>query len=123
MAKTVAANPNIEVKKRLFGLFSHVVYKPTRSTVMAHRYEYTAEEGERLKGLLDAKGEVLEQKLKALEPLHHVDLGNIELQTCYSVDHRFAALQLMNYKDLCYVPVTDVHVFEGREAQLIIDLL
>lgn len=123
MAGTIAANPKIEVKKRLFGLFNRVIYKPTRSSVVARRFEYSAEEGEQLKRLLDLQGEALEQRLKVQKQMHHVDLGSVELQTCYSLDHRFAALQLMNYRNLCYEPITAVRIFEGRDAELMIRLL
>ena len=46
-------------------------------------------------------------------------MGNARLDICVSKDRQFIALQLFNYYDLMFHPITDPKIIEGQDAELI----
>jgi hypothetical protein len=61
--------------------------------------------------------------LAALESMSEVSLGNYLLEICYSVDHKFCALQLNQFQHLRFEPVSPVCFFEAGEAQQVMRAL
>ena len=45
------------------------------------------------------------------------------MELCVARDGSFCAVQLFRYGELEYVPVTEVKIYEGREAELLSGVL
>jgi hypothetical protein len=52
-----------------------------------------------------------------------VAIGNVELDACISTDKQFAALQLLQFSDYSYHPISKVAFYEGDQAQLVASIL
>jgi hypothetical protein len=119
MAEAIFANEKISVKKSFMGLSTSVVYTPTGSAVKAIGEEYNQEDGNKIEAVINAKDENLEVAVKAAAGVKPAAMSNIRLEGCMSADHEFVALQLLAYRDLRYSPITDVKIYEGKDAELI----
>lgn len=118
MAAHLAADPRISTQKSLFGLVNTTTYVPTGSKITAVKHEFKLEQGSDIEHALNTtKGNpaALLAELGYMEP---AAIGNYLLEACYSADRNFVAMQMFQYAQLRYQPVTDVHVFEGEEAKL-----
>jgi hypothetical protein len=121
MWNTICADARIGVSKTLFGLCSKVVFKPTNSVINAKTLEYSHEEGEHIKRILESSGEVLTSTIENYHPKTTLN-GNCLVEICMSQDRAFVAIQLLQFSQLNYVPVTNVVFFEGKDASLVAKL-
>ncbi|MBR0046893.1 MAG: hypothetical protein IJP75_08450 [Bacteroidaceae bacterium] len=119
IASTVAAHPNIYVKHGFLGFSTKVYYRPTLSEVDCIRKYYTIATGNALLQFLTkfpTNPQCAENtKLK----MEFDPNGNYCMEMCSSRDHLFIALQLFRYSDLAYNAITEIFIFEGREAELL----
>lgn len=116
MWNTICADARISVSKSLFGLRTTVIYNPTNSVVHAKSFEYSPVDGERLKRLLDTPHEKIADAISDFCPKAVVN-GNYMVEVCVSDDGAFMAVQLLQFTQMSYEPVTDVFIYEGDEAQ------
>lgn len=119
MAKVISGDSRISINESFFGLIKTAVYNPTNSKLEAFSYDYTSENGDKLKQLLRCPDDKLADFTKKLAPIEKATMGPARLEGCISHDHLFAALQLFGYSDFEYSPLTDVRIYEGISAELI----
>lgn len=121
MWNTICADARIGVSKSLFGLCSKVVFKPTNSVINAKVLEYSSEDGKRIKHILESPKEKLVTMAgeSMLKPTLN---GSCLLEIVASQDGAFAAIQLFQFSQLSYVPATDVMIYEGNDASLVMKL-
>ena len=122
MAKTVASHQEITIQKSFFGLVQKAVYNPTNSPILAYQYDYTTENGIRIKQVLNASAAQFEQAVEQAGQVNKAPVGPFRAEICLSADHRFAAVQLFGYNDFEYFPLLDVIYYEGQAAELIAKL-
>lgn len=115
MGDQVKALPEIEVHKSFFGLCNSVIYKPTHSKVLVKQNEYTAEIGTLLKTILESDEETAVELLVKV-PNTSANIGNFKLEACISADHEFAAVQLLQFVDFDYKPITSMKTYLGKTA-------
>ena len=119
MCYTISADDRIIVKKPFFSLRPIVIYKPTGSIVDAHVIELSPADGNRLRWqILCASPGDLARTIGDFCPKPIVN-GNYLAEICSSRDGAFLAIQLLQFFTLKYEPVTDVHIFEGDDAQAV----
>lgn len=123
MAAKVAAHQDIIVKKSCFGLVKKAFYTPTDSSILALQNDYSAENGDRIKQIINAPEGQLEAAVKAFGGIDHAPMGPFRVEVCLSADHQFAAVQAFGYSDFEYKPLADVRFFTGNEADIIGRLL
>lgn len=116
MGAEVMGLDEIKVKKGFLGMSVKLIYKPTNSVIKIKENEYTAEDGRKLENILCTEPENMEQAIHDF-PVSKTSMGNVKLQGCISNDHQFAAVQLLNFKDFDYKPVSEVHIFTGKAAE------
>lgn len=121
MWDTICADARVSVGKSLFGLRTTAVYNPTGSVIDARIVEFSPTEGERLKHILLSPADKLVKAAAAYRPRPTVN-GNIVAQLCQSRDGAFVAVQLLQFTHLSYEPVTEVLLFEGAPAAVVIQL-
>ncbi len=123
MATTILEHRSVEVKKVMFGLITRYIYTPTNSPL---RMVYKACDpftGERLKQACDEGVVGLRRILAEKANFHFVDIGNMQLGICYSDDKCFVALQVEQYHDFVYRPVSSVVVATEKEATDLLSML
>lgn len=124
MGKTVSALPSIEISKSLFGLVQTAIYKPTGSKLQIVQDEYTSDNGTILVKLLNTgDGKDKTALLQQASAFEKVPMGNFRLDACVSADHQFVAMQLFQFSNLLFRPVTDVKVYEGDAAKQMASIL
>jgi len=123
MAEAVFANKDISTEKTFLGLNLKVIYKPTGSRVGAYELYYNYRDLGTLNQLFDKEPSALEKDLlkKKLETTKMSD--NIRLEICLSWDKKFAGLQLLQYSDFFYKPISKPRFFENGDAEIIAGLL
>ena len=104
MGAKIMALDNIQVKKGFLGMGSKLIYKPTNSVV------------KRLETILATEPEHREEAISK-NPVSPKEIGNMKLEACISDDHQFVAAQLLGFKDFDYIPLTEVHIYEGKTAE------
>lgn len=117
MGSDIAKNEHIIIKKIFFGLKERIVYNQTGSEVEIKQIEYTSESGKLLETLL--KAAKIKDTLAIIGKIEQRPMSNVRLDICVSKDRQFIALQLFNYYDLMFHPVTGVRVLEGSDAELV----
>lgn len=123
MVKHFIGDSRISIQKSFFGLCKKYTYTPTGSCIIAIRKEYTPSDGSKIERALTANASDRVSQLAALEKMNQTTLGNYMLEMYQSEDGQFAALQLSQFKQLSYEPVTPVCVFEGKDATVVINAL
>ena len=123
MASVVASHPHIFVKHGFLGLYSKVYYRPTLAEVDCIRNYYTVSSGNDIHQFL-----LKFQNDPSCAEHTHLKLdfdpnGNYCMELCVARDGSFCAVQLFRYGELEYVPVTEVKIYEGREAELLSGVL
>ena len=114
MAEAISSNHHITIKKSFFGLLTKAVYEPTQSPIVAQQYDYTTENGDRIRRLL-AKADAttdIDTLLSQIEGYERAAMGPFRLELCYSADHHFLAVQQLGYSDFDYKPTADLLVIE-----------
>lgn len=123
MSKELAYDTRISIKKSLLGLSTKAIYAPTESKLIATKKEYTAEDGARIERAMKASADKRAQQIAAVGKPQPATLGNYLLEECHSADGSFAAMQLFQYSQMSYQPVTNVCCFEGDDAKTVADSL
>lgn len=123
MASVVTSHPHIFVKHGFLGLYSKVYYRPTLAEVDCIRNYYTVSSGNAIHQFL-----LKFQNDPSCAEHTHLKLdfdpnGNYCMELCVARDGSFCAVQLFRYGELEYVPVTEVKIYEGREAELLSGVL
>ena len=123
MASVVASHPHIFVKHGFLGLYSKVYYRPTLAEVDCIRNYYTVSSGNAIHQFL-----LKFQNDPSCAEHTHLKLdfdpnGNYCMELCVARDGSFCAVQLFRYGELEYVPVNEVKIYEGREAELLSSVL
>lgn len=116
MWESICADGRIALSKSLFGLRTTATYRPTGSVIDAHTMEYSPEDGKHLKHILDMPREKMADSIGDFRP-RTTDYGNFLAEVAVSRDGAFLAVQLFQFVKLNYEPVTDVLIFEGKEAE------
>lgn len=118
MWENICADARIRINKSMFGLRTTAIYDPTNSVIDANTFEYSPEDGKRVKNILDMPKEKIVDAIGNLCP-RTADYGNYKAEVCTSRDGGFLAVQLFQFEKLNYEPVTGVLIFEGKEAAAI----
>ena len=114
----ICNDSRIRVRSEFFGIRTIAIYVPPQSVVDAETIEYTQKDGDRLLRILTAPREELIKTIGDFRP-EPTQNGNYLLEIARSRNSQFAALLLMQYKQLRYEAVTPTLVFEGEEAQVV----
>lgn len=123
ISKELAKDNRISIKKSLFGLCCNVAYQPTQSKITSRKIEFTQEDGSKLERTMKAGSNDSAQLFSKLGKLHETTLGNYLLEECHSVDGEFIAMQLSQFSQMSYQPVTDICIYEGDDAKTVINCL
>ena len=123
IAETLIGNNLVTTSKSFFGLISKSVYRPTGSRLTALKKEYDPLNGNKIEYALNSDTCKRAQSIASLGHIADSPIGNCLLEACYSADHKFAAVRLLQFSQLKYQPVTDTCVFENDEAESVISSL
>ena len=118
MWHTICNDARISIQKSLFGLSTTATYNKTSSQLAASVFEYSHDDGEKLKTILESPREKLESTFGGFRPQKTVN-GNFMVEVCASQDGEFVAVLMSQFVRMSYEPVTDVLIFEGKEAQAV----
>ena len=118
MWNSICDNSRISVKCSMFGLKTTAIYLPTQSTIKAETLEYSPETGDKLKRIIESPKDQLDKAIGLFRPQTTVN-GNYMLEKLTSQDGQFVALQLLQFHQLSYEPVTGVLIFEGKDAEVV----
>ncbi len=121
MADVIRKDERMEIRKSFFGLQTKVFYRPTGSVIKLDALEFSPANGAKLKNVLTEKGDKFHEAIMEFKGLGIVN-GNYKLEMAVSSDGAFAALTLLQYRQLNYEPVTDVLFFDGGDAKSIHDV-
>jgi len=118
MWNDICADNRVYISKSWLGLKTTVKSVSTGSVIVAKKIELSLQDGDSLRRVLQSSDEMM---LKSLETFHLKETpnGNYMLEACVSRDETYVALLLLQYKQLDYVPVTNVLVYEGENARII----
>lgn len=123
ISKELSQDNRITVKNSFFGLICTPIYQPTHSKISAFKKEYAQEEGGKLERIMNGNSTDKAQKIANIADLQEAPLGNYLLELCHSADKQFVALRLFKFSQMVYQPVTELCIFEGDDAQAIINRL
>lgn len=115
MWNTICTDARVGFYKSLFGLLTKVVYKPTGSPIVAKVWEYSHADGARLRSILKVPADALQNAVGDFRPSPSLN-GNFLAEVCFSQDKAFVAVQLLQFSEMTYVPVTEPLIFEGKGA-------
>ena len=117
MGESIANNKHIRISKSLFGLSESIVYEPTGSRIRLIQAEYEQAEGSRMAHLMDIPIEKLAREIAEKGLPQAKSIGNYKLEAAVSDDRQFLMMQLFQFADFKYHPVTDVICYEGMAAE------
>ena len=118
MWHTICTDARISINKSLFGLSTTAIYIRTNSPLSAYIFEYSHDDGEKLKSILESPREKLSNIIGDFHPKKTVN-GNFMVEVCASHDGQFIAVLICQFVQMSYEPVSDVLIFEGQDAQTI----
>ena len=121
MWHTICSDARISIKKSWLGLSTTAIYNKTNSIIAANIFEYSPTDGEKLKTVLESPHEQLDSTFSDFHPNKTVN-GNFMVEVCVSQDGEFVAVLMNQFIRLGYEPVSDVLIFEGKEAQTVLQL-
>ena len=118
MWNDICKDSRVSIRKSFLGLRTTAIYVPTQSVIDAHSFQYSPEEGRRLKDILETP---MDELTKSIGDFHPKDIsnGNYMLEVCLSRDGQFAILLLKQFSHMNYEPVTETLFFEGDAAKAI----
>lgn len=119
ISKHFVGDSRIHIKKSFFGLCKKYYYAPTGSLITAYRKEYTPSDGYKIEQAMNSDPSVRLKQMATLGKMPTTALGNYMLEMYQSADCQFAAVQLYQFKQLSYEPVTPVYTFEGEDASTV----
>ena len=122
MSAELLSHNELRVVSTMMGLSKKLVYTPTGAAVNVKKFNYNPEAVAHLQRIIDSDGKGLAQAVKACHA-EQVAIGNVELDACISTDKQFAALQLLQFSDYSYHPISKVAFYEGDQAQLVTSIL
>ena len=122
MWNDICADSRIGISKSLFGLKTNVTYVPTQSAIEARTLEFSPEDGEHLKSIIESTNDNIAKAIGNFRP-KEVPNGNYLLEVAKSQDAQFVALLLQQFVQLSYEPVTKTLILEGDEAKAISKML
>ena len=105
MWNDICSDARIGISKRLLGLRTTAEYLPTHSIIDARVLQLSAADGAHLKHLLTLPMEEMVSGMANFRPQLTVN-GNYLAELCCSRDGAFAAVQLRQFSQLSYEPVT-----------------
>lgn len=121
MWESICTDARISIQKSLFGLRTMAIYTPTNSVIDAKSLDFSPEDGARLKRLLTMRHENVAAAIGDFSP-KTVENGNYLAEVCASHDGEFLSIQLFQFLQLNYEPVTEVLIFEGQDAEALAHL-
>jgi len=122
MAQELLSHNNLKVVSSMFGLTKKLLYTVTGSPVKVVRNNYNPEAVSHLMRVIESDSHGLSAAVKACR-VTKMEVGNIELDACVSQDKRFVAMQLLQFGDYMYRPISKVAFFEGDDAELVSQIL
>lgn len=122
MSAELLSRNDLRIESTLLGLSKKLVYTPTGATVNVKKCNYNPEAVAHLQRIIDSDGHGLSAAVKACH-VERLEIGNIELDACISTDKQFAALQLLQFIDYTYQPISKVAFFVGEQAQLVASVI
>ena len=121
MWDTIRKDNRIVTNSSWLGLRTTAFYAPTHSVIEARKIEYTPSDGERLLHILTSQRDVMLQSLSKFSAQPTVN-GNYMLDLCRSRDGSFAAIQLLQFRQMIYEPVTVLFILDGIEAEAVANI-
>ena len=116
LKQIVAQQSYVAQKNVCFGLFSHLVYEPTGSRLRFVSHPYGSVVREELKDLFHLDDEAFARRLSKCSTYEQAVNGNLLMEACVSADRQFAALRLLQWSQIDYQPISDVHLLHGDDA-------
>lgn len=121
MWNDICADARISISKSMLGLKTTATYVPTQSVIDARTIEYTPQDGDRIRRILESSVNELAKAIGDFRP-KEVPNGNYMLEVARSHDGLFVALLLQQFTRMSYEPVTKTLFFEGEAAKVISQL-
>lgn len=121
MWNDICADARISISKSMLGLKTTATYVPTQSVIDARTIEYTPQDGDRIRRILESSVNELAKAFGDFRP-KEVPNGNYMLEVARSHDGQFVALLLQQFTRMSYEPVTKTLFFEGEAAKVISQL-
>ena len=121
MWNDICADARISISKSMLGLKTTATYVPTQSVIDARTIEYTPQDGDRIRRILESSVNELAKAIGDFRP-KEIPNGNYLLEVARSRDGQFVALLLQQFTRMSYEPVTKTLVFEGEAAKVISQL-
>ena len=118
MWNDICADARISISKSVLGLKTTATYVPTQSVLDARTVEYTPQDGDHIRRILEAPVDELAKAIGDFRP-KEVPNGNYMLEVAHSRDGQFVALLLQQYTRMSYEPVTKTLFYEGDAAKII----
>lgn len=107
----------IERKKAFFGLVDYLVYKPTNSRLNRFTRYYSPSVRDQLKTLFALDDDKFVQSLSKCKCLERMVNGNAMVDGYVSKDKQFVSLQLYQYGQLDYQPISRTIYLQGDAAK------
>lgn len=120
ISSIVSLHPKVEVHK-FFGVFEHVCYSPTRSSIQSFRNYYDADAANILRDI--ATDSNTRTTIADIEEMRTSENGNYRLDICISKDCRFVAFQLFERRSTSFEPYCNLCILEGEQARAFENLL
>jgi len=121
MWNDICADTRISISKSMLGLKTTATYVSTQSVIDARTIEYTPQDGDRIRRILESPVNELAKAIGDFRP-KEVPNGNYMLEVARSRDGQFVALLLQQFTRMSYEPVTKTLFFEGEAAKVISQL-
>lgn len=121
MWNDICADARISISKSMLRLKTTATYVPTQSVIDARTIEYTPQDGDRIRRILESSVNELAKAIGDFRP-KEVPNGNYMLEVARSRDGQFVALLLQQFTRMSYEPVTKTLFFEGEAAKVISQL-
>lgn len=121
MWNDICADARISISKSMLGLKTTATYVPTQSVIDARTIEYTPQDGDRIRRILESSVNELAKAIGDFRP-KEIPNGNYMLEVTRSRDGQFVALLLQQFTRMSYEPVTKTLFFEGEAAKVISQL-
>ena len=121
MWNDICADARMSISKSMLGLKTTATYVPTQSVIDARTIEYTPQDGDQIRRILESPVNELAKAIGDFRP-KEVPNGNYMLEVVRSRDGQFAALLLQQFTRMSYEPVTKTLFFEDEAAKVISQL-
>ena len=121
MWNDICTDARISISKSMLGLKTTATYVPTQSVIDARTIEYTPQDGDQIRRILESPVNELAKAIGDFRP-KEVPNGNYMLEVARSRDGQFVALLLQQFTRMSYELVTKTLFFEGESAKVISQL-